>query len=55
LARCLADVDARIPAGADIVRLTSAQEYELTHREAEKYRQALDLKARAARALANFD
>jgi rhamnose utilization protein RhaD (predicted bifunctional aldolase and dehydrogenase) len=47
LARCLADVVARVPAGADIVRLTPAQEYELTHWEAEKYRQSLDTKAAA--------
>jgi rhamnose utilization protein RhaD (predicted bifunctional aldolase and dehydrogenase) len=47
LALCLADVVARIPAGADIVRLTPAQEYELTNWEAEKYRQALDLEGRA--------
>jgi rhamnose utilization protein RhaD (predicted bifunctional aldolase and dehydrogenase) len=47
LARCLADVVARIPADADIVRLTPAQEYELTHWEAEKYRQSLDAKAAA--------
>jgi len=45
MARCLADVVARIPVGAEIVRLTSAQEYELTNWEAEKYRQALDAKA----------
>ncbi|WP_158816279.1 class II aldolase/adducin family protein [Methylocapsa sp. S129] len=42
LARCLADVVSRIPPGAEIVRLTPLQEYELTHWEAEKYRQALD-------------
>ena len=47
MARCLADVLARIPLGADIVRLTPAQDYELTHWEAEKYRQALDAKAAA--------
>jgi rhamnose utilization protein RhaD (predicted bifunctional aldolase and dehydrogenase) len=45
LARCLVDVLSRIPAEAKIVRLTPAQEYELTHWEAEKYRQALDAKA----------
>jgi rhamnose utilization protein RhaD (predicted bifunctional aldolase and dehydrogenase) len=47
MARCLADVLSRIPAEAAIVRLTPAQEYELTHWEAEKYRQALDAKAAA--------
>jgi rhamnose utilization protein RhaD (predicted bifunctional aldolase and dehydrogenase) len=45
LARCLADVLSRIPPDAEIVRLTPAQDYELTHWEAEKYRQALDAKA----------
>jgi rhamnose utilization protein RhaD (predicted bifunctional aldolase and dehydrogenase) len=47
MARCLADVLSRIPPGAEIVRLTPAQDYELTHWEAEKYRQALDAKAAA--------
>lgn len=47
MARCLADVVSRIPPGAEVVRLTPAQEYELTHWEAEKYRQALDAKASA--------
>ena len=45
MARCLADVVSRIPPEAEIVRLTPQQEYELTHWEAEKYRQALDAKA----------
>jgi rhamnose utilization protein RhaD (predicted bifunctional aldolase and dehydrogenase) len=45
MALCLADVVARIPAGAAVRRLTPAQEYELTHWEAEKYRQALAAKA----------
>jgi rhamnose utilization protein RhaD (predicted bifunctional aldolase and dehydrogenase) len=45
MALCLAEVVARIPVGAEIVRLTPAQEYELTNWEAEKYRQALDAKA----------
>jgi rhamnose utilization protein RhaD (predicted bifunctional aldolase and dehydrogenase) len=44
MARCLADVVSRIPPDAEIVRLTPQQEYELTHWEAEKYRQALDAK-----------
>ena len=47
MARCLADVLSRIPGDTEIVRLTPAQEYELTHWEAEKYRQALDAKAAA--------
>lgn len=47
MARCLADVVSRIPWDAKVVRLTPAQEYELTHWEAEKYRQALDAKASA--------
>jgi rhamnose utilization protein RhaD (predicted bifunctional aldolase and dehydrogenase) len=45
LALCLADVAARIPSDAAIQRLTPAQEFELTHWEAEKYRQALSAKA----------
>jgi rhamnose utilization protein RhaD (predicted bifunctional aldolase and dehydrogenase) len=44
MARCLADVVSRIPPEAEVVRLTPQQEYELTHWEAEKYRQALDAK-----------
>jgi hypothetical protein len=47
MARCLADVVSRIPPDAEIVRLTPRQEYELTHWEAEKYRQALDAKISA--------
>lgn len=42
MAGCLADVTARIPAGASVEHLSEAQEYELTHWEAEQYRQALD-------------
>lgn len=45
LARCLADVVSRIPPQAEIVRLTPAQEYELMHWDAEKYRQAQNAKA----------
>ena len=48
LARCLWDVASRIPAGATIRHLSSAQDYELTHWEAETYRQALDAKAARA-------
>jgi rhamnose utilization protein RhaD (predicted bifunctional aldolase and dehydrogenase) len=44
MALCLADVVARIPSQAQIERLTQAQEYELTHWEAEKFRQLLDVK-----------
>ena len=42
MARCLAEVAVRIPADARLVYLDAAQEYELTHWEAEQYRQALD-------------
>ncbi|CAN7543758.1 class II aldolase [Agrobacterium tumefaciens] len=45
MARCLAEVVSRIPEGAPVVYLDSAQEHELTHWEAEQYRQALDRKA----------
>jgi rhamnose utilization protein RhaD (predicted bifunctional aldolase and dehydrogenase) len=45
MARCLAEVVARIPAGEAIEYLTSEDVYELTHWEAEQYRQALDRKA----------
>lgn len=45
MARCLAEVVSRIPAGQTPVYLDGAQEYELTHWEAEQYRQALDRKA----------
>lgn len=45
MARCLAEVVSRVPEGAAIVHLGSDQEYELTHWEAEQYRQALDRKA----------
>lgn len=45
MARCLADVATRIPDGAAIAYLTADDEYELTHWEAEQYRQALDRKA----------
>jgi rhamnose utilization protein RhaD (predicted bifunctional aldolase and dehydrogenase) len=42
LARCLADVTARIDPGEKLVALTAAQEGELLGWDAEKYRQALD-------------
>lgn len=45
MARCLAEVVARIPEGAPVVYLGPEQEHELTHWEAEQYRQALDRKA----------
>ncbi len=44
MARCLAEVVARIPAGEAIEYLTPDDVYELTHWEAEQYRQALDRK-----------
>jgi len=45
MARCLAEVVSRIPEGAPVVYLDSQQEHELTHWEAEQYRQVLDRKA----------
>ncbi|KQV70446.1 class II aldolase/adducin family protein [Rhizobium sp. Root1220] len=42
MARCLAEVVARIPDSADVLYLSDADEYELTNWEAEQYRQALD-------------
>lgn len=45
MARCLAEVVARIPEGAPVVYLGPEQEHELTHWEAEQYRQSLDRKA----------
>ena len=45
MARCLAEVVSRIPSGRKLVYLDAAQEHELTHWEAEQYRQALDRKA----------
>lgn len=45
MARCLAEVVARIPDGGDVVYLSEADEHELTNWEAEQYRQALDRKA----------
>ncbi|RWX81842.1 class II aldolase [Neorhizobium lilium] len=45
MARCLADVVTRIPDDAEIAYLGAEAEYELTHWEAEQYRQALDRKA----------
>lgn len=48
MARCLAEVVTRVPAGEAISYLTAAQEYELSNWEAEQYRQALDRKTAAA-------
>lgn len=45
MARCLAEVVSRIPDGASVTYLSADEEYELTHWEAEQYRQALDRKA----------
>ncbi|MGQ3281023.1 MAG: class II aldolase/adducin family protein, partial [Shinella sp.] len=45
MARCLAEVVSRIPEGASVAYLKPEQEHELTHWEAEQYRQALDRKA----------
>jgi rhamnose utilization protein RhaD (predicted bifunctional aldolase and dehydrogenase) len=44
MARCLADVVTRIPENATIAYIGADAEYELTHWEAEQYRQALDRK-----------
>lgn len=45
MARCLAEVTGRITDGEKIAYLSDADEYELTHWEAEQYRQALDRKS----------
>jgi rhamnose utilization protein RhaD (predicted bifunctional aldolase and dehydrogenase) len=45
LARCLADVTARIPVGASVRTLTAAQDNELLEWEAEAYRKALATQA----------
>jgi rhamnose utilization protein RhaD (predicted bifunctional aldolase and dehydrogenase) len=45
MVRCLAEVVTRIPADAEVVYLTKAEEHELTHWEAEQYRQMLDRRA----------
>lgn len=42
MARCLAEVVGRIPAGKAVAYLSKSEEHELTHWEAEQYRQALD-------------
>lgn len=42
MARCLAEVVGRIPMGKKVEYLSPGDEYELTHWEAEQYRQALD-------------
>jgi rhamnose utilization protein RhaD (predicted bifunctional aldolase and dehydrogenase) len=47
MALCLADVTSRIPPGAAIERLSPEHEYELTNWDAEKYRQALEIKSAA--------
>jgi rhamnose utilization protein RhaD (predicted bifunctional aldolase and dehydrogenase) len=44
MARCLAEVTTRIPAGEALRYLSVSDEYELTHWEAEQYRQSLDRK-----------
>jgi rhamnose utilization protein RhaD (predicted bifunctional aldolase and dehydrogenase) len=46
LARCLADVTSRIPAGAAVNTLTDADNAALLNWDAEKYRQQLNLSAR---------
>jgi rhamnose utilization protein RhaD (predicted bifunctional aldolase and dehydrogenase) len=45
MARCLAEVVTRIPEREKIAYFSEDEEYELTHWEAEQYRQALDRKA----------
>lgn len=45
MARCLAEVVGRIPENTGVVYLNAQEEHELTHWEAEQYRQALDRKA----------
>ena len=47
MARCLADVAARIPEDASVSTLTAAQELELVNWEAETYRQSLGKRAGA--------
>jgi rhamnose utilization protein RhaD (predicted bifunctional aldolase and dehydrogenase) len=42
MARCLAEVVGRIPEGKKVEYLSQGDAYELTHWEAEQYRQALD-------------
>lgn len=42
MARCLAEVVSRIPEERSVIYLSNDDEYELTHWEAEQYRQALD-------------
>ena len=42
MARCLAEVVSRIPEGKAVAYLSKSDEHELTHWEAEQYRQALD-------------
>ncbi len=45
MARCLAEVVARIPDHAQVIYLTDDDEHDLTNWEAEQYRQALDREA----------
>jgi rhamnose utilization protein RhaD (predicted bifunctional aldolase and dehydrogenase) len=45
MARCLADVAARIPEGAKLRYLTEAENAELLGWDAEKYRQELNRRA----------
>ncbi|WP_407180989.1 class II aldolase/adducin family protein [Bradyrhizobium sp. STM 3562] len=48
MARCLADVAARVPEGAPLRYLTSEENLELTDWDAEKYRQSVDAMASSA-------
>lgn len=48
MARCLAEVASRIPEGEKIAYLSEDDEYQLTHWEAEQYRQTLDRKTAEA-------
>lgn len=50
LARCLADVTARLPEDAPLRYLTDAENAELMNWDAEKYRQQLNLRAEAGQA-----
>jgi rhamnose utilization protein RhaD (predicted bifunctional aldolase and dehydrogenase) len=46
LARCLADVTARLKPGEDVVALSPADEWALLNWDAEQYRQSLNARAR---------
>jgi len=48
MARCLAHVAARVPPGSSVRYLDAAENHELIHWEAEKYRQVLDTRQGAA-------